>query len=328
MAVTISCPRLPAVLRWGYGAGDAEGELVNILQAVDLFLEYLRVERNASANTIDSYRSDLEQFCAFLTGEGIETFGDVTHVTIRTFLSRLYMAKAARRTLARKMSCLRSLYEFLVREEIVETNPAKSVSTPKLEKRTPKFLYIEEAKKLVEAPPLDGPLGMRDRALLETLYATGIRVSECTGLTAKNVDLETGVARVFGKGGKERIVLLGRKACEAIRLYLERGRPLLLNPKGTNREQAALFLNYRGEPLSVRSVRRIVDKYIKQVAGQLSISPHDLRHTFATHLLDEGADLRVVQELLGHVSLSSTQIYTHTTKEKLLRVYMNAHPRA
>jgi integrase/recombinase XerC len=270
----------------------------------------------------------LEQFCKFLAEEKAETFGEVTHVTIRTFLSRLYMAQSSRKTLARKVSCLRSLYEFLVREGIVDKNPAKNVSTPKLEKRTPKFLYIEEAKKLVEAPSDDEPLGMRDRALLELLYATGIRVSECMGLKVSDVDLELGMARVFGKGAKERIVILGQKAVGAVRIYLERGRPVLLQESAASANEDSLFLNYRGEPLSVRSVRRIVDKYIRQVAGQLSISPHDLRHTFATHMLDEGADLRVVQELLGHVSLSSTQIYTHTTKEKLLRVYMNAHPRA
>ncbi|MFC4768776.1 tyrosine recombinase XerC [Effusibacillus consociatus] len=301
---------------------------MTIQQAVELFLEYLRVEKNASMHTIDSYKSDLEQFCTYLADEKIETFGEVTHVMIRTFLSRLYMAKAARKTLARKVSCLRSLYEFLRREEIVDKNPAKSVSTPKLEKRTPNFLYIEEVKRLVEAPSIDEPLGMRDRAILELLYATGIRVSECMGLELDDIDLEMGMARVFGKGAKERIVLLGQKACEAVRLYLERGRPRLLVGSTGGGEQKALFLNYRGEPLSDRSVRRIVDKYMLQVAGQLSISPHALRHTFATHMLDEGADLRVVQELLGHVSLSSTQIYTHTTKERLLRVYMNAHPRA
>ncbi|GAX91441.1 tyrosine recombinase XerC [Effusibacillus lacus] len=296
-------------------------------QAVDLFLEYLRVEKNASVHTIDAYQSDLEQFCAFLAEEQIEKFGDVTHVGIRTFLSRLFMAKAARRTLSRKVSCLRSFYDFLMREGIVDKNPAKSVSTPKLEKRTPNFLYIEEVTRLVEAPTPDGPLGLRDRAILELLYATGIRVSECMGLRQEDFDFDMGTVRVFGKGAKERIVLVGKKAADAVRLYLERGRPQLL-PGGGSGLQKALFLNYRGEPLSVRSVRRIVDKYIRQVAGQKSISPHVLRHTFATHLLDAGADLRVVQELLGHASLSSTQIYTHTTKEKLLRVYMNAHPRA
>jgi integrase/recombinase XerC len=238
------------------------------------------------------------------------------------------MQKAARKTLARKVSCLRSLFQFMVREGIIEKNPARAVSTPKLEKKVPKFLYIEEAQKLMEAPSLEEPLGIRDRAILEVLYASGIRVSECMGIKLQDVDLTVGMARVLGKGAKERIVLLGRKACESIQLYLDKSRPLLLKEQKNTSNESALFLNYRGEPLSVRSVRRIVDKYMTQVAGQLSISPHVLRHTFATHLLDEGADLRVVQELLGHVSLSSTQIYTHTTKEKLLRVYMSAHPRA
>lgn len=295
---------------------------------VDLFIEYLRVEKNASVHTITAYQGDLAQFDAYLTEEGIETFEAVTHVVIRTFLSRLHKANAARRTLSRKVSCLRSLYDFLIREGLVEENPAKSVSTPKLEKKVPQFLYIEEVKQLIEAPSLQEPLGIRDRALLELLYATGVRVSECMGLKLEDLDLDTGMARVFGKGAKERIVLIGQQASDAIRRYLEYTRPKLLQERKSAGEERALFLNYRGQPLSVRSVRRIVDKYMLQVAGQLSISPHVLRHTFATHMLDEGADLRVVQELLGHVSLSSTQIYTHATKEKLLRVYMNAHPRA
>lgn len=297
-------------------------------QTVDLFLEYLRVEKNASAHTLKAYVSDLDQFCSYLQDEQVGTFGEVTHVMIRTFLSRLYMQKAARKTLARKVSCLRSFFQFLVREGLIEKNPAKAVSTPKLEKKVPQFLYIEEAQKLMEAPSLEEPLGIRDRAILEVLYASGIRVSECMGLTLQDVDLSVGMARVFGKGAKERIVLIGQKACDSIQLYLEKSRPLLLKERKDSSHEPALFLNYRGEPLSVRSVRRIVDKYMSQVAAQMSISPHVLRHTFATHLLDEGADLRVVQELLGHVSLSSTQIYTHTTKEKLLRVYMSAHPRA
>lgn len=295
---------------------------------IDLFLEYLRVEKNASVHTIVAYQSDLAQFYAYLTEEGIETFGEVTHVMIRTFLSRLYMANAARKTLSRKVSCLRSFYDFLMREGVLESNPAKSVSTPKLEKKVPNFLYIEEVKQLLEAPSMTEPLGIRDRAILELLYASGIRVSECMGLKLGDLDLDTGMARVFGKGAKERIVLLGQKACDAVRLYLDKARPRLLQERKTSGKEPVLFLNYRGEPLSGRSVRRIVDKYMLQVAGQKSISPHVLRHTFATHLLDEGADLRVVQELLGHVSLSSTQIYTHATKEKLMRVYMNAHPRA
>ncbi|BCJ85252.1 tyrosine recombinase XerC [Effusibacillus dendaii] len=303
---------------------------MNSQQAIDLFLEYLRIEKNASAYTVDSYQSDLQQFCEFLEKEGIQSLQQVTHVIIRTFLSQLHYAKAARKTIARKVSCLRSFYRFLMREGIVDHNPAKSVSTPKLEKRTPKFLYIEEAKRLVEAPSLSDPLGIRDRAILETLYATGIRVSECMGLSVGDVDLSLGTARVFGKGARERIVLLGQQACDAIRMYLEKSRPQLLAEADTQTsgETDALFLNYRGQPLNVRSVRRIVDKYVNQLAVQYQISPHALRHTFATHMLDEGADLRVIQELLGHVSLSSTQVYTHTTKEKLLRVYMNAHPRA
>ncbi|WP_282200730.1 tyrosine recombinase XerC [Collibacillus ludicampi] len=302
---------------------------VNLEQGYRLFLEYLQFEKHASVHTIDSYKGDLEQFIAFLKKEGVDNWGKVSHLLIRTFLSSLVAASASRSTLARKVSCLRSLYVFLMREGYVDTNPARNLSLPKKERRTPKFLYIEEAKRLVEAPALDTPLGVRDRALLETLYASGIRVSECVGLNLGDVDLRLGTALVYGKGSKERYVLLGKKACESLRLYLERARPALVEKRpDQTHPSAALFVNYRGGRLSARSVRRIVDKYIGQVAAHLSISPHVLRHTFATHMLDEGADLRVVQELLGHVNLSSTQMYTHTTKERLARVYADTHPRA
>lgn len=297
---------------------------------LDLFMQYLQVEKAASAYTIDSYKSDLEQFFTFLQQESVASLDMVTPVLIRTLLSRLHRQGMARKTLARKVSCLRSFYKFLMREEIVQVNPATSISLPKPELRTPKFLYPEEVKRLIEAPNPAKPLGLRDRALLETLYASGVRVGECVGLTLADLDLDAGVALVMGKGKKERYVLLGQSAVVALREYLSKERPVLLQKLKSERAGTAnhVFLNSRGTALSDRSVRRIVDKHIQQVAGQLTISPHVLRHTFATHLLEGGADLRVVQELLGHASLSSTQIYTHTTKEKLLRVYMNAHPRA
>jgi integrase/recombinase XerC len=320
---------LPAVVYDTMRVSDREGMRMNLEQGYQMFIEYLKVEKRASVHTIDSYMSDLEQWISFLKKEGVNSWEEVSHLVIRSFLSSLLAARAARSTIARKVSCLRSLCDFLMREGHLQSNPARHLALPKKERRTPKFLYIEEAQRLVEAPSLTTPLGIRDRALLETLYASGIRVSECVGLNLGDIDLETGYALVFGKGGKERYVLLGSKARESLRLYLQNARPALMKKRvSLNTPSAPLFVNYRGERLSDRSVRRIVDKYIGQVAQNLSISPHVLRHTFATHMLDEGADLRSVQELLGHASLSSTQIYTHTTKERLARVYADAHPRA
>lgn len=293
---------------------------------VDSYMQYLQVEQHASEHTIDHYFSDIEQFVDFMLGEGYNSFAEVSHIAIRTFVGR--MAKdRAKTTIARKLSALRSLYEFLLREGHVEKNPAKQLNLPKLEQRLPNFLYIEEAQRLMEAPDPSTPLGQRDKALLEVLYASGVRVSECVGLDIVDLDLRVGAALVMGKGKKERYVLLGSSALKALDRYLHEGRPLLYK-NGDRSETEALFLNHRGSRLSDRSVRRIVDKYVLQVAGLQKISPHVLRHTFATHLLDHGADLRVIQELLGHSSLSSTQIYTHTTREHLERVYHNAHPRA
>lgn len=297
-------------------------------EGLQAFLVYLQTEKNASAHTIQSYRRDLRQWICWLREKGVSSWNDVNPAHLRSYLSSLVAAGAARATVARKVSSLRSCYRFFMREELAEYNPAKVLSLPKKERRLPKFLYIEEAQRLMEAPSLSTPLGIRDRALLETLYASGVRVGECISLNVQDLDLTLGTALVFGKGRKERYVLLGSKACEALRLYLERARPWLLAQGKESVATSALFLNYRGGRLSARSVRRILDKYIQQVAGHLSISPHVLRHTFATHLLDEGADLRVVQELLGHASLSSTQIYTHTTRERLAKVYAAAHPRA
>lgn len=294
---------------------------------IDLFIQYLQTLRNASPHTIRSYVSDLLQFQEFLGNEGIQSSRDVTHLHIRSWLSSLMKQGTTRKSSARKVSSLRSFYRFLAIEEEGRENPADKVTLPKLEKRTPEFLYIEEVKHLMEAPSDQTNVGIRDRAILEFLYATGARVSELVSLDLKNLNLSLGTALLFGKGGKERIVLLGSQAIKWLGRYLEEVRPKYEASSNQMKNQA-LFLNQRGTRITDRSIRRMVDTYIKQVAAHLSISPHGLRHTFATHLLDEGADLRVVQELLGHVSLSSTQIYTHTTKEQLMRVYMNSHPRA
>lgn len=293
---------------------------------VDLYMQYLQVEKQVSPHTLDHYFSDIEQFIGYMLGEGYGSFAEINHVAVRTFVGRMARDRA-KKTIARKISALRSFYEFLRREGYVEHNPAKQINLPKLERRLPNFLYLDVLEQFLAAPDCSTPLGMRDKAVLELLYASGIRVSECVGLDLPDIDLAEGTALVFGKGAKERYVLLGSQAVCAVRQYMEGSRQALWQ-KGKQGPGQPLFLNHLGGRLTDRSVRRIVDKYVVQVAGMQKISPHTLRHTFATHLLDHGADLRVVQELLGHVSLSSTQIYTHTTREHLEKVYSKAHPRA
>ncbi|HZG79681.1 MAG TPA: tyrosine recombinase, partial [Brevibacillus sp.] len=231
----------------------------------------------------------------------------------------------SRRSIARKLSSLRSLCRFLMREGQLEQNPFQLVSTPKMEKKLPSFLYPQEVQAFFDLPDMTTPLGIRDRLIFELLYASGMRVSELVMLTIQDVNPSMGVALVYGKGAKERYVPIGSYACDILRQYLEYGRDKLMAGK---EDHGRLIVNYRGEPLSDRSVRRIVDKYVETYALHLRVSPHTFRHTFATHMLNGGADLRVVQELLGHVNISTTQVYTHVTKERLRHVYDTAHPRA
>ncbi|PWK12722.1 tyrosine recombinase XerC [Tumebacillus permanentifrigoris] len=298
----------------------------HIEHQVDLYMQYLAVEKRVSEHTLDHYFSDIEQFIQFMLAERIQDFATITHVDVRTFMGRLSRDRE-KRTIARKLSALRSLYEFLRREGWVEKNPAKAVQSPRLEKKLPNFLYQDAIERLLSAPDTTTPLGLRDKALLEVLYASGVRVGELVALDVPDLDVSQGMALVFGKGSKERLVLLGSQALQALQAYFAYGRPTLWQ-QGGGVAGHAVFLNKNGTRLSDRSVRRILDKYVLLCAGLQHISPHTLRHTFATHLLDNGADLRAIQELLGHSSLSSTQIYTHTAREHLERVYTNAHPRA
>lgn len=301
---------------------------------LDEFLMYLRVEKNASVRTIDSYEKDLWQFIDFLAKETKvpDQQVDLTvvdHLLVRKYLGRLHQRSLARTTMARKRSALRSFFKFLCREEILKANPMVYVSAPKLEKRLPHFLYGDDIRVLVEAPDIAIPAGQRDRAILETLYAAGIRVSELVGLDTGDIDLGVGYIRVMGKGAKERIVPIGSFAIKAITVYQDNGRKRLLEKgKQDSGSEAALFVNKYGQRLSVRSIRNIINKYVEAVSLHQKVSPHTIRHSFATHLLDAGADLRSVQELLGHVKMSTTQIYTHVTKEHLKSVYEKAHPRA
>ncbi len=292
---------------------------------VESFAQYLRVEKNASSHTVNQYVADILEFVAFMEQHQIAAFAAVSYLHGRSFLAHLAKKGLARRSIARKLSSLRSFFRFQMREGRLQQNPFQMVSTPKVEKKLPAFLYPQEIQALLEAPDPTTPLGQRDRVIFELLYASGVRVTELVTLRVQSLDLSNGVALVFGKGSKERYVPVGSYAVAAIRQYLKEGRTSLLNGKP---DHGRLLLNYRGEPLSDRSVRRIVDKYVQTTALHLNISPHTFRHTFATHLLNAGADLRTVQELLGHANISTTQVYTHVTKERLRQVYDATHPRA
>lgn len=245
---------------------------------------------------------------------------------VRVFLTELYQQQLSRKSVSRKLSSLRSFYKFLEREEIVTTNPFFRITLPKASKPIPQFLYTEELKPLFEVNDLTHPLGQRNQAIIETLYATGIRVSECQGLTLDDIDFSIGSMFIRGKGKKERYVLFGQFAETALKTYLNDGRKELLNR--SNQPSDVVFLNARGNPLTTRGIQMILKNIVKKAALTVHVHPHKLRHTFATHMLNEGADLRTVQELLGHENLSSTQIYTHVTKEHLRKVYMNSHPRS
>jgi integrase/recombinase XerC len=293
---------------------------------IDLFMKYLQIEKNSSIHTITSYKQDIEHFIEFMKQQGVSEFAAVSYVLVRHYLTILHEARYARRTVARKISSLRSLFRFLLREEIAQDNPFAITSLPKRENRLPQFLYQEELEKLFIVNDLNSPLGQRNQAIIELLYGTGIRVSECCQISLDDIDFTIETVLVQGKGRKERYVPIGNFAIDALTKYLDNGRRELLNEKANPTRR--LFLNYKGDPLSTRSVRTILNDMMKKASMSIHITPHMLRHTFATHLLNEGADLRSVQEMLGHADLSSTQIYTHVTKERLRNVYNSTHPRA
>jgi len=307
-----------------------------MLQLLDQFLEHLRYERNVSEHTLRNYTSDLEQFFDYLapanpkagTKRNLPDVKEIDHITIREWLSTLHSAQKRKSSIARKLAALRTFFQFLVREGMVETNPAKLVATPRLEKKLPQHLSVEEAIRFIETPDIETDLGKRDRAMLELLYATGVRVSELTKLNVTDLDLRQKLIRVLGKRRKERIVPFGEPALDCLQNYLKVREHFLAQAPISLRDNNALFLNYQGTRITTRSVGRMVEKYIRICAGLHNISPHALRHSFATHLLDSGADLRDIQELLGHARLSTTQIYTHVSMEKLIEVYDKAHPKA
>jgi len=297
-----------------------------VQEVFNKYINYLEVERNVSPYTVRNYTTDLLDFFYFLKDKKIDSLKEVDRHTLRDYLSQLMERGFVKASIARKLSAIRSFYRYLLREEIISTSPVATTSSPKLDKRLPSFLSIEEMNRLLEAPDLSTPQGQRDRALLELLYASGLRVSELVSLNLEQVNLETREIRVWGKGSKERMVLMGEPAAGALTVYLRQGRPKLFGAR--IRMTNALFINRYGKRLIERRVQRILEKYANIINIGKRVYPHMLRHTFATHLLDGGADLRVVQELLGHASLSSTQIYTHVSKSQAKKVYLSAHPMA
>jgi integrase/recombinase XerC len=309
------------------------------------FLDHLRYERNVSAHTLRNYESDLQQFIDYLIPQPTESvnpkgkrnktpkpaepdLNQIDHITIREWLASLHSNQKKKSSIARKLAALRTFFQFLVREGMIESNPAKLVATPRKEKKLPVHLSVEDAVRFIETPDLETDFGKRDRAILELLYATGVRVSELAQLNLRDIDFHNKLLRVFGKRRKERIVPFGEPAAKALKDYLSVRDKFLMNAPVTKRDAQPLVLNYQGTRMTTRSVGRLIDKYIKLCAGIHDISPHALRHSFATHLLDSGADLRDIQALLGHARLSTTQVYTHVSMEKLIEVYDKAHPKA
>ncbi len=299
------------------------------------FFEHLRYERNVSEHTLRNYASDLGQFYDHLAPLDEKAnvrreidIKQIDHITIREWLSSLHTAQKKKTSVARKLAALRTFFQFLVREGVVENNPARMVATPRLEKKLPNHLSIEETIRFIETPDIETDLGKRDRAILEVLYGTGARVAELVKLDLNHIDFKNKMVRLSGKRRKERIVPFGDPALHALMLYLSVRNAFLQNAPLAERDSNAVFLNYQGTRITTRSVGRMVDKYIEICAGIHDISPHSLRHSFATHLLDGGADLRDIQELLGHARLSTTQIYTHVSMEKLIEVYDKTHPKA
>lgn len=305
-----------------------------ISDQIEVFIAYLRDQKGYSQHTIRNYRIDLTQFSEFLVSR--EALPDAQEVdqdmeaidalVIREYLGSLF-GRFARSTIARKLSAVRSFFLFLEKKGIVMTNPAGDIATPKLGKYIPVYLPVDDVFRLLERPDRKKPLGLRDLAILEVLYSCGIRVSELEALDISGVDFEERLVTVIGKGDRERIVPIGRIALQAVRNYLEATRNLRKGD-GSDSQDGPLFINFRGGRLSGRSIARIIKRYAAESGLSPEISPHSMRHTFATHLLDGGADLRSVQELLGHASLSTTQRYTHVSLDRLMEVYDKAHPRS
>jgi len=302
-------------------------------EVFDKYIDYLKVGKNASLYTIRTYQNALignrirgsqKGFFPFLLMKKVDSLDKVTKHTIREYIMWLVDQKVAKSSITCKLSAVRSFYNYLQKEELLKENPLDKISSPKQDKKLPSYLTGDEINKFLAAPDISTPVGQRDRAILELLYASGLRVSELVHLTRSQIDMDTREIRIIGKGSKERLVLMGKPAQAAITAYMKEGRPQLLVKKKTE----AVFINRYGKPLIERRIQKIVKQYARQGGIKKRVHPHTIRHTFATHLLDGGADLRVVQELLGHASLTTTQIYTHVSKTQAKKVYLAAHPLA
>lgn len=305
---------------------------MTLADLIDQFIEYIRAQRGYSSHTIRSYQTDLDQFMDFLL-KGLNRedranirMSDVDYSVIREYLGSLYR-KYSRTTIARKLSAIRSFFYYVEKKGQGKGNPAADISTPKQGKYIPSHLPVDDMFRLLKGPDREKPLGLRDLAIIEILYSCGIRVSELAGLDISDVDFDQRLVRVIGKGNRERIVPIGTKALKAIKDYLEAVIPIRRKSRDVSKKAEPLFINYRGRRLSTRSIGSLIKRYAMECGLTTGITPHSLRHTFATHLLDGGADLRAVQELLGHVSLSTTQRYTHVSLDRLMEVYDKAHPR-
>lgn len=298
----------------------------NLDETTKLFMQYLQIEKNYSPYTVKYYHGDILEFIMFMDEQSIINLDDVEYLDVRLYLTNLYEQQLSRKSIARKISSLRSYYKFLLREGFVTQNPFAQTSTPKAEKRLPDFFYEEELAILFQSCDETLPIGQRNRAILELLYATGIRVSECCGILLGDIDLDLSILLVHGKGKKDRYVPFGSFAHEALERYITYGRKEILTHN--KKQHDSLLVNSRGGPLTTRGLRTVLNSIVEKSSLNGKIHPHKLRHSFATHLLNNGADMRTVQELLGHSNLSSTQIYTHVTNDYLRKTYMAHHPRA
>lgn len=291
---------------------------------VDQFIDYLLVERGLAENTLDAYRQDLGLYLQYLESNKIVQIQDTKRTDIISFLIELREQGKATSTIARKIASIRAFYQFLLADKYIELDPSQNLDSPKLEKHLPRVLTIEQIDYLLSLPKTDTVLGIRDKAMLELLYATGVRVSELVSLKVEDLNLSMGFVKCLGKGSKERIIPVGGQAVDALKNYLEQAYYTIYKQHSNN----SLFLNRHGRELTRQGFWGILKNYEKRMHLDFSITPHTIRHTFATHLLENGADLRSVQEMLGHADIATTQIYTHVTKARLREVYSNTHPRA
>ena len=293
-------------------------------ELINKFLDYLNYERKFSNYTILNYHEDLDRFIEYLNKKEINNIKDIDYQTIRNYLVYMHNKRLSKKTISRRISTLRSFFKYLLNKEYITDNPMILISNPKLDKLLPKFLYKEELDTLESIPDLDTTEGIRDKLIIELFYSTGIRVSELSNLKINDIDFKEKKINIFGKGSKERIVLFGNPCLELINLYMNNSRPYILN----DGDSPYLFVNKRKNKLSENSIRIIIKNILKKSGLNIKLTPHVLRHTFATDLLNNGADLRTVQELLGHENLKTTEVYTHITNDRLKKVFNACHPRA